>query len=848
MGQIFGQLVLYLFRAQFLPGSQTTNIVMVVSISGTPIRNRFTGKIPDAKDLFGNVEMAQRGLAANNGANGIAETNGVDELQPGTVLLHGQYTITRFINNGGFGITYLAKDSLDRKVVIKECFPGAFCRRTNTIVSARSRAHQGELKSIIRLFVQEARSLSKLVHPNIVGVHQVFEDNDTAYMAIDFIDGLDMLDIVEEPSIKLDPKDIVSITRKMLDAIGFVHQHGMLHRDISPDNILLNRKREPILIDFGAAREHASNTNRALSALRVVKDGYSPQEFYIAGSAQGPWSDLYALAASLYHVIKGVAPVNGQARLAALAESRPDPYETLSGKIDGYPTNFLEAIDKALRTLPKERLQTAQEWLDMIDGRVEGKVGIDGNPESAISKILAEESKLQAKLDQEKIEAQERAKEEELARQAAEAAELAQKQADLLAEELDEDDEEDEYEIEEEIHAICAEENHIPTPPRSKFKLLMAGSVIAIVAVIGYAGLSLISGNETAETTPAKDISAPVESGALAIEPITAQPQDLAAILPNEAGFAERDATVFDTEIASVAASSGTNSDGPIAADLTESQPAAIDTPGISAALPAETITNADTAPNDASPDGPASEFSNVTNTLNAATATDFDLATVLQAQTDDTITTVQASPAIDLAENQITYAHWDIQMPFSVAIRRLGGANTAMVTRIDENANLAVSGSWIKEGTLIFSINGSPLDNRQSMAVRILNDLKVDEDGYTRVAVRYKADADARFERGLLAVPVIRQVGLANGVILEVQTGENGWHTRVVSVPNETSTMLRSGDILVAERKTGVQLNSPEAMDQALSALVAEGTATADFRVERDGGIAMAELDLQPK
>ena len=123
--------------------------------------------------------------------------NFVDELKPGTKLMHGQYVIESFLNAGGFGITYLARDSLDRKVVIKECFPGAFCRRSRAVVQARSRAHQNELKSIVRLFVQEARSLAKLDHPNIVGVHQVFEDNDTAYMALDFVSGRDMLDIIE---------------------------------------------------------------------------------------------------------------------------------------------------------------------------------------------------------------------------------------------------------------------------------------------------------------------------------------------------------------------------------------------------------------------------------------------------------------------------------------------------------------------------------------------------------------------------------------------------------------------------------------------------------------------------
>lgn len=290
----------------------------------------------------------------------------VDELEPGTKLLKGQYTITRYLNSGGFGITYLAKDSLDRNVVIKECFPSAFSRRSKTMVAARSRAHTAELRSVIQLFVKEARNLSKIVHPNIVAVHQVFEDNGTAYMAIDFVDGLDLQQIIDGQGPMPTPAEIVTITEKLLHAVGFIHANDMLHRDISPDNVLISKDGEPVLIDFGAAREQASQANRAMSALRVVKDGYSPQEFYIAGSEQGPWSDLYALGATLYHLISGEAPVNGQARLAALAEDRPDPYVKLDGRFDGFPPGFLAAIDAALQTLPKQRVQSAGDWLAMF--------------------------------------------------------------------------------------------------------------------------------------------------------------------------------------------------------------------------------------------------------------------------------------------------------------------------------------------------------------------------------------------------------------------------------------------------------------------------------------------------
>jgi len=290
-----------------------------------------------------------------------------DELKPGTSLLQGQYVIERFLNSGGFGMTYLARDSLDRIVVIKECFPASFCSRNDTIVGARSQAHQKDFKSVVKLFVQEARRMSKLDHPNIVGVHQVFEDNETAYMALDYIEGQDLFDIIEEGRIHLGPVTVRALLLQILNAVDYIHSKNILHRDIAPDNILLDKSGKPILIDFGAAREKATKASRVLSAMHIVKDGYSPQEFYIAESVQSPSSDLYALAATFYHIIVGVAPPNSQTRLACIAAEREDPYKSILTLTTDYDRDFLTAIDKALNIFPDDRIQNARDWVTAID-------------------------------------------------------------------------------------------------------------------------------------------------------------------------------------------------------------------------------------------------------------------------------------------------------------------------------------------------------------------------------------------------------------------------------------------------------------------------------------------------
>lgn len=291
-----------------------------------------------------------------------------DALAPGTSLLRGQYEIIRFLNSGGFGITYLARDSLERDVVVKECFPSALCVREGDRVVAQSENARDDLSSIIKLFIQEARNHAKLIHPNIVPVHQVFEDNDTAYIAMDYVRGCDLLDYMDQPDTSFTVDEFVALTEKMLSAVSFIHEHGMLHRDISPDNILINQDGEPILIDFGAARDQAAHRNAALVTLRVVKDGYSPQEFYVPGSVQGPYSDLYVLAATLYHVLTGEPPADGKTRFDAYDKQVVDPYVPVTGRFENFPPHFLEALDQAMKVMPAQRLQSALEWLQMFRG------------------------------------------------------------------------------------------------------------------------------------------------------------------------------------------------------------------------------------------------------------------------------------------------------------------------------------------------------------------------------------------------------------------------------------------------------------------------------------------------
>ena len=341
-----------------------------------------------------------------------------ETLRPGDLLMHGQYRIERYIGAGGFGITYRARDCLDRGVVIKECFPNAICTRENNVVRTRSNRLQPEFEALVREFGLEARRMARLAHPNIVGVHQVFEDNGTAYMALDLVPGRDLLEIVESDRDELSPDQIKDILKKLLSAIAYLHDRDILHRDISPDNVLVDQEGNPVLIDFGAAHETAARSSALKSALQMVKDGYSPQEFYLGTGDHGPFSDLYSLAATFYHVITGKMPADSQQRLAAVAQNKPDPLQPIPMGNSGYDRYFLEAIHRGLEIFPDDRMETARDWLRLIDEAQRQEALADEARRNmeinrTIKHLTVETNRAIAALIQAEIEAEERRKAEE---------------------------------------------------------------------------------------------------------------------------------------------------------------------------------------------------------------------------------------------------------------------------------------------------------------------------------------------------------------------------------------------------------------------------------------------------
>ena len=274
------------------------------------------------------------------------------------------YEIKNILGQGGFGITYLAYDkNLAHEVAIKEYMPAELAGRgtDNSVVPFSPELEQRYRWGLER-FIEEARTLGQFKHPNIVRVRNVFEANNTAYMVMDYELGESLQDILTRRKV-MDEDDIKTTIFPIIEGLKLVHAHGFIHRDIKPANIFVRVDGEPVLLDFGSARQALVDTRKTMTS--VFSKGYAPIEQYQSKEdQQGPWTDIYALGATLYRAITGVPPVDAIDRSSSLSTSSRDPYvlamEVGAGR---YSPALLKIIDAALRFDSRDRPQTMTEWL-----------------------------------------------------------------------------------------------------------------------------------------------------------------------------------------------------------------------------------------------------------------------------------------------------------------------------------------------------------------------------------------------------------------------------------------------------------------------------------------------------
>ena len=285
------------------------------------------------------------------------KVTGTEYALPLQTILAGKYMVGRVLGQGGFGITYIGWDiALERKVAIKEYYPSGQVSRSPgtrmltwyTSPNARNARQEG-----MQMFLKEARKMARLDDiPGVVKVRDLFQENETAYIIMDFVEGQTLKSLLQKSG-PMSWEQAKEIFRPAIQAMEQVHQAGLIHRDLSPDNLMLTQNGAVKILDLGAAKD--LNINSGASSMQVAKGGYSPLEQYTQRGGSGPWTDVYAMAATIYFTLTGTLPPNSVDRLEADALRWDLP------GLQTMPLPTLEALKKAMEVRSKDRTQSMAE-------------------------------------------------------------------------------------------------------------------------------------------------------------------------------------------------------------------------------------------------------------------------------------------------------------------------------------------------------------------------------------------------------------------------------------------------------------------------------------------------------
>ncbi len=290
-------------------------------------------------------------------------------LAPGAEL-H-RYRLLEVLGVGGFGITYLAEHvSLGHRVAVKEYLPNELAIRDGTSVQPKSSTDRPDFEWGLARFLDEAKTLARFEHRNLVRVRDFFEDNRTAYMVMDYEEGEPLSAVLDRRG-RLPEDELLRLLSPLVAGLAEVHEAGFLHRDVKPSNVYVRKSDgSPVLLDFGSARQALGRKSRSLTA--VASAGYAPPEQYETNGEQGPWTDVYALSALCYRAIAGEAPTEAPRRMNRLVQDRPDPLRKLAEESpEGYSPGLLAAVDGGLALAASKRPASLGHWAGLWSRRDE---------------------------------------------------------------------------------------------------------------------------------------------------------------------------------------------------------------------------------------------------------------------------------------------------------------------------------------------------------------------------------------------------------------------------------------------------------------------------------------------
>ncbi len=282
---------------------------------------------------------------------------------PARYLLKGNYTLGKTLGAGGFGITYLAKDRvLGRIVAIKEYLPRAIAGRDRDGISItpHSVADESSYQYGLDKFISEAKILAKFNHPNLIKAYEVFQENETAYLVMEYVPGLTLDDFCKSrEGDRLNENEAVTIMLSIMDGLREVHEAGFVHRDVKPQNIYIASDGRVLLLDFGGARDIASQNSYSIGA---ISSGYSPIEQYQqdqkSSKTVGPWTDVYACGVTLYKLLTGETPPDSLLRSGSL-----------TWKIAVNPS-LRKSIEAATTVKYQDRIQDVVTFQKLLTGKV----------------------------------------------------------------------------------------------------------------------------------------------------------------------------------------------------------------------------------------------------------------------------------------------------------------------------------------------------------------------------------------------------------------------------------------------------------------------------------------------